>query len=362
MPLKSMHTGDQIVESFSRCTKNGFVACNLAGEVTYISDSMEDLSGWLESELIGQPVSKLYALPESISNSIDIQDAKSQPAVVYKRDGNKITLPARQVTIKDPETGEIDGYLTLFINQKGDIGRAQSDFISTVSHELRTPITSIKGFAATLLQHRSKLAEDKRKKYINIIRDQADRLSRLVEDLLAVSRLESKKLQLTIQPLNIKNAVEKIATIVEQKHESSHAISIDAEPNLAFVWADSDRLEQILTNLIDNAVKYSPEADKVEIKIHMGETNGQEMMQIDIRDFGIGIEEEDLDKIFGKFSRLDSPLTRNTEGTGLGLFITKSLTNVMKGDVVVNSEKGKGTTFTVFLPTNSYTPDYSQED
>lgn len=352
--ILKLHSAYQIAESFSRCTRNGFVACNLNGEITYVNKTMEELTGWHEAELIGKDITELYALPEGVLNTTDVDDALSQPAILYTRDEKKLTFPVRQTSIKkEGSEDEIDGYLTLFITNTSDVDRAQTEFVSTVSHELRTPITSIKGFASTLLHHRQKLDEEKRKKYISIIKDQAERLSRLVEDLLAVSRLESKKLQFTIQPLDIKKSIDNCVTVVQSKHNDSHTISMTTQDPLPPVWADADRLEQILTNLIDNAMKYSPEADKVDLDISVinpGENS--EMMQVNITDYGIGIDQGDIDSIFGKFSRLDSPLTRTTEGTGLGLYITKSLACMLNGDVKVKSEKEKQTTFSLLLPTS----------
>ena len=128
------HSPEQIVESFSRCTKNGFVACDMSGNITCFSSSMEKITGWHEPEMIGKSVNTLYALPESVTQFMDAEDAKSQPAVVYKRNGQKITLPARQTTIRNSENPEkVEGYLTLFMTHKGDVDRAQSDFVSTVS-------------------------------------------------------------------------------------------------------------------------------------------------------------------------------------------------------------------------------------
>ena len=163
--------------------------------------------------------------------------------------------------------------------------------------------------------------------------------------------MESRKLQLTIQPLDISKAIENTCTLVESKYKGSHEININTVEKLPTVWADSDRLEQILTNLIENAIKYSPEAEKIDINISTTKHKNEEMMKIEIIDYGIGIDKEDIEKIFTKFSRLDNPLTRTTEGTGLGLFITKSLANILKGDVLVDSEEGR-TTFSLYLPIN----------
>ncbi len=237
---------------------------------------------------------------------------------------------------------------------KKNLDQAQSEFISTVSHELRTPITSIKGFASTLLGQSSKIDDEKRTRYTRIIKEQAERLSRLVEDLLAVSRVENKKIELTVHPVKIEPILETIIEVVKEKHsKSKHVVDVSCDSNLPAVWVDSDRLEQILTNLIDNAIKYSPDADRVEIAIRTTLKDGEEMVRVNITDYGIGIKKEDLRKIFTKFSRLDSPLTRVTEGTGLGLYISFSLAKLLHGDLVAKSETGK-TTFSLYLPTKEH--------
>lgn len=348
---RGIHSAEQIVESFSRCTRNGFVASDLEGKITYFSKSMEDITGWFEIEVLGKDVSTIYSLPEAVIDATDNSGALPQPGVVYKRDGKKVTYPARRTTICSEDSSEIDGYLTLFVTNIGDVDRAQAEFTSTVSHELRTPITSIKGFASTLLDHRSKLDEEKRKKYIRIIREQAIRLSSLVEDLLSVSRLESRKIKISKQKVDIQAAIERTALVVQSKYNDSHKINITEKSKLPSVWADPDRVEQIFTNLIENAIKYSPEAEHIDIEVSPDTLDGVEMIKTDIIDFGIGIAEEDQERIFNKFGRLDNPLTRETEGTGLGLYITKSLAEIMSGEVRVSSEANK-TIFSVYLPTN----------
>ncbi len=346
---KIIHSAEQIVESFSLCTRNAFVTCDPEGNITYFSKRMEDITGWHESEMFGNHVSKLYALPKTMEDVIDQPNAKPQPAVLYKRDGKKVTFPARQTSIRNINNpNKIDGYLTLFITNMGDVDRAHAEFTSTVSHELRTPITSIKGFASTLLDHRSKIDEEKKKRYLKIIQEQANRLSRLVEDLLAVSRLESQRLKISTQHTEIRHLIEKAATIAESKYKGSHEININSEGNPR-AWADPDRVEQIFTNLIENAIKYSPEANKVDVYVKKALLNRVDMVQVDVVDYGVGIAEADFERIFSKFGRLDTPLTRSTEGTGLGLYITKSLANIMKGDLKVSSKEGK-TVFSVYLP------------
>lgn len=349
-PNIKIHEASQVLEGINRVTQNGFVAYNLAGLITYFNDRLQEVTGWHESEMLGKPIKELFLSNDylQIKNNTDIS---SKAINLFTRDGKQLTVEARTTGIMNND-GQLDGYITLLLVEgyNKNLDKAQSEFISTVSHELRTPITSIKGFAATLLQQGSALDEEKKKKYTKIIKDQAERLSRLVEDLLSVSRLESKKTQLTIQPVNLKPILENIAEIVSAKYNHSHKIDTNCSDMLPNVWVDSDRLEQILTNLVDNAVKYSPQANLVEIKIRTCQHNGEEMVRVNVTDHGIGIKEDDQRKIFTKFSRLDNPLTRVTEGTGLGLYISFSLAKLLGGDLKVKSGEGK-TTFSLYLPT-----------
>ncbi len=343
---------EQLLDSVARATKNGFVAFDLENKITLFSPKMTEVTGWHEAEILGKDLKELYASKEA-NFPKNPEDVISQPVVLFTRDGKQINLETRLTSIINK--GVTAGYLVFFVieDYNKDLDRAQSEFISTVSHELRTPITSIKGFASTLLQQSQTIAEEKRNKYINIIKNQAERLSRLVEDLLAVSRLESKKLQLTIHPVKLKPIIERVTIIVESKHKNSHQFDISCSDTLPDIWVDADRLEQILTNLIDNAVKYSPGQETVEIKVRVCQHDGKEMLRVNIIDYGIGIEEGNIRKIFTKFSRLDSPLTRSTEGTGLGLYISYSLTKLLGGDLTVTSEDGK-TTFCLYLPLESH--------
>lgn len=347
------HTPELILESVARVTKNGFVAYDNKDKITYFSEKMSEVTDWHESEVLGRSISDLYVVKDSC-NFKDRQDVCSQAVVLFTKDGKQIPLETR-ITPVTAEDGQEAGFLVFFVieDYKKNLDEAQSQFISTVSHELRTPITSIKGFASTLLQQGDKVDDEKRKKYTKIIKDQAERLSRLVEDLLAVSRLESKKLQLTIHPVRLKPILEDIGVIVESKFDHSHRIEIFCDEKVPQVWVDSDRLIQILTNLMDNAVKYSPGKDLVEVKVRTCQYKGKEMVRVNISDYGIGIKEEDQRKVFTKFSRLDSPLTRQTEGTGLGLYISYSLAKLIGGDLKLKSEAGK-TTFSLYLPVESH--------
>ncbi|NQY80139.1 MAG: PAS domain-containing protein [Candidatus Caenarcaniphilales bacterium] len=352
--INMVHDPAQLLESVSRCTQNGFIGSDLDDKVTCFSPIIESLTGWKEEEVIGKDIRSFYFIPEEDSLFNNETAFSAQVAVLFTKDGRKLSFPTRQTEIQNKE-GKIDGKLLFFVvdNFNKDIDQLQSEFVSTVSHELRTPITSIKGFASTLLQHKERFPEDKRNKYITIIKEQAERLSRLVEDLLAVSRIDAKKLQFTIHPVQINQYLETTALLIENKYSGSHRIDVEIDKDLPDVWVDADRLEQIFTNLIDNAVKYSPGGEKVIIKAYTITQDDKKMVKVSIRDFGIGIEEKFLAKIFSKFSRLDNPLSRKTEGTGLGLYISHSLARIMNGHLSVESGP-EGSTFKLYLPTEFY--------
>lgn len=227
--------------------------------------------------------------------------------------------------------------------------QAHADFVSTVSHEFRTPLTSIKGFADTLLRYGSNLDSEQQKRFINIIKHQADRLTRLVENLLTVSKLGAQKTQFIFRPIALKKTVDRIVQSVEGKLPEPRVFKVNIPDDLPEVWADPDKLEQVLLNLIDNAAKYSYPDSEVKI-IALLCPEDDDKIKIDVCDQGVGIPVEHLPNIFNKFSRIDNPLTREVEGTGLGLYITKSLTNAMGGEISVASEGKKGSIFTVILP------------
>ncbi|MBY0360002.1 MAG: PAS domain-containing protein [Candidatus Obscuribacterales bacterium] len=317
---------------------DGFLVSDRNGRILDCNPSMAKLIGCSASEIAKRQLGEV----------IDVGSGKDvdTPSTVFLNNGLSVLVPATHLAIE--EGADAGVFLTVvYIVQASSVQQAQTEFVSTVSHELRTPLTSIKGFADTILRAGDRLDASQQRRYIGIIKDQADRLTRLVEDLLAVSRLESRKMQLTIRALNFEEAVQRVCQNLTDK-TVGHQLAIKVPPGLPAVWADADRLEQILTNLIDNAIKYSPANTTVTISAR-SVNQDQEMVEFSVTDEGGGIAPEHLPQIFSKFSRLDNPLTRQTEGTGLGLYITKSLVVALDGNINVSSNPGS-TTFTVQIP------------
>ena len=221
------------------------------------------------------------------------------------------------------------------------------DFISTVSHELRTPLTSIRGFSETMLSSWDKLDDESKKKFLKIIVEQSNRLINLVENMLSVTKLQNTKEDLIYKEVQIKPAVETIISIIKNQY-SDKSFKIDINPNTPPILADKDKFEQILTNIIENAAKYGDENSTIFIKTEIL----NDMVSIKITNNGIEIPQNDYEKIFTKFSRIDNPLTRKVQGSGLGLYITKNLVEKMGGKIFVKSENHK-TTFEIHLPSSN---------
>lgn len=225
----------------------------------------------------------------------------------------------------------------------------QDEFISTVSHELRTPLTSIRGFSQTLLNSWDKIDDENKKKFIKIIEEQSNRLIHLVENVLSVSKMNAGTE--ILKKVGVNEAIKKTLPLFTEQYKTKN-FRLNLKPDLPPARLDEDKFQQILTNLIDNAAKYSADNKTVTVSTELlGNT-----VVIKIKDEGVGIRKEDFDKLFKKFSRLENHLTSTTQGNGLGLYITKELVEKMNGEISFESEEGKGTTFIVKLPI------YNQEE
>ena len=224
-----------------------------------------------------------------------------------------------------------------------NLEKTKKDFVSNVSHELRTPLTAIKGFVETLQDTNS---DDKNKHYLNIISRHTDRVIRIVNDLLLLSKLEGAPVNLELEKVNLKNLIENILKIFEQSlKEKKLALKFNASNSLPIINADPFKLEQVFINLIDNAIKYT---ERGEIAISLNSYN--ETVTIEIQDTGICIPQEHLSRIFERFYVVDSSRSRKLGGTGLGLSIVKHIVLLHNGKIDVKNIPGVGTNFIVSLP------------
>ncbi len=249
----------------------------------------------------------------------------------------------RTVGLQDTESN-----LIVFIEDITEEKRVEAikkDFVANVSHELRTPLASIKGYAETLLDGGLE-DRDKLKEFLRIIDKHATRMSRLIEDLLILSRLESHDVPMEQEPIDIYKL---IASITEgfKKHAQDKGITLSIKKNgmVPDVLGDRVRLEQVMVNLLDNAIKYTPQGGKVDVVVRY--KDGE--VRVDVKDTGIGIPPEDMPRIFERFYRVDKARSRELGGTGLGLAIVKHIVQGLNGKVWVESVPSKGSTFSFTL-------------
>lgn len=225
------------------------------------------------------------------------------------------------------------------------------DFISTVSHELRTPLTSIRGFSQTLLSSWDKLDDNSKKKFLKIIEEQSNRLISLVENMLSVTKLQSTTETFVFKETDITPIVNTVISIIKNQYKTKR-YKINIPPTIPTIRVDRDKFQQVMMNLVENAAKYS--FDDSEISISAGYSKTPDFISLKVTNTGIKIAEQDIDKIFTKFSRIDNPLTRKVQGSGLGLYITKSIVEKMSGFIKVTSDiiekENALTTFEVDFP------------
>jgi signal transduction histidine kinase len=245
------------------------------------------------------------------------------------------------------------GTVSIFtdITHQVEVDRLKSEFVATVSHELRTPMTSIKGYVEILLMGAAGKLTEQQTHFLDVVKSNTERLAILVNDLLDVSRIEAGRVTLSIQPLEMREiaseAINDLRTRMN-KERRPMPVSLVIEPDLPLVQGDSERIRQVIDNLLENAFLYSDEGSPVCLSLH----NEGDEVQIDVKDSGIGILPKDQPRIFERFFRGEDPLVLASSGTGLGLNIVKHLVEMHRGRIWFESTgvPGEGSTFSFTLP------------
>ncbi|MEZ5334189.1 MAG: ATP-binding protein [Methanolobus sp.] len=265
--------------------------------------------------------------------------------VVAEYDENKNTLIGTVEDITDRKKAE-DALLHAKIVAE-EANKTKDEFLATMSHELRTPLTSVIGFSDVLLDETFGSLDDKQKRYVSHILDAGKHLLELINDVLDISKVEAGKMDLFYEDFNVSSAIAEVQGMVSPLAMEKHiGISSEIESKVENINADRTKFRQILYNLISNAIKFTP--DKGSIAINARHSDG--MLLVSVTDIGIGISKEDIDKLFHPFKQLDSYITQDSEGTGLGLSLVKKFVELHDGRVWVESDPGNGSTFTFSIP------------
>ncbi|NLN75502.1 MAG: GAF domain-containing protein [Armatimonadetes bacterium] len=331
----------------------GIVMVHQNGRVMQMNSSARTMFGVDQGErLTGDYVSivKNEAVQALINKALEETDElEEEISMTVPGDDENERIYQVQTALVRGEDQSVIGVVAIFndITEIRSIERMKTAFVSTVSHELRTPLTSIKGFISTLLQDVDGFYDaDTVHEFYTIIDQECDRLTRLISDLLNVSRIEAgRALDLNPGQVNLSEVVEKVVA-AQKSYTNKHEFEIDLDPNLPTIVADNDKVDQILTNLTNNAVKYSPKGGIITV------TGKPEdgVVRISVSDQGMGIPKEHIEKLFDRFHRIDNRDTRKVGGTGIGLYLVKHLVEAHGGKIWVESEEGQGSSFIFELP------------
>lgn len=327
---------------------DGVIAMDNWGRVILINPVVEDLFGITLAASRGKNILRVirnYELEKLLNQALETGRSVQKQLQILTPEPRVFRVHVTPLQNSGVDRGGVVALLR-DITERKRLEEMRSEFVANVSHELRTPLTSIRGFAETLLDG---ALEDPKvaRQFLEIINTETERLSRLIDELLNLSKIEDRKSVPNRQPLEIEELIEQAVAILQpHSQEKNITIKVDLPENLPVVQGDSDMLSQVLINLIDNAVSYTQPGGEIRI----GAAAGQDELKVDVQDNGIGIPPESLSRVFERFYRVDKARSREQGGTGLGLSIVKHIIDAHRGSVQVESKVGKGSTFSFVLP------------
>jgi signal transduction histidine kinase len=301
------------------------------------------VTGRRSDDVRGRPIGGVLPGWEAIVDQIPVVAGGAPPASVAL----PVELEGRELWLSFVAVRSAEGVVYAFrdVTSERGLERAQSEFIATVSHELRTPMAGIYGAAQTLLRQDVEFSPEDRRRLLEIIATQAVRLSQITEEVLIASRLDSDELPVGRERVDVAGLAAQAVEAIRSHLPDGTTVELAVDEPVEPAFGDPDRLNQVLVNLLDNAVKYSPGGGRVTVSV----AGRLDAVRFSVADEGVGIPVSEQERVFEKFYRLDSEVTRAGGGTGLGLYITRELVRRMGGRIAVSSEPGVGSTFTVDL-------------
>lgn len=359
--LRSQQIETSRTKAILEAVADGVLVTDAQRKITLFNHSAEKILGLQSSRVVGNSLEYFMGLfGEAAQKWTQTIDQWTKKPGAYKAgetfsqqihldDNRIISVRLAPVFLNRDFLGTVSIFQD--ITHQVELDRLKSEFVATVSHELRTPMTSIKGYVDLLLMGAAGTLSDQQGHFLNIIKSNADRLSILVNDLLDISRIEIGRNALTLQPLNLEEIVDQTLERyrqLAQGENKSISLSQDLPPNLPRGVGDYERVSQILNNLVDNAYRYNIENGSICINA----SHGNEEIQIDIQDTGVGIPQNELSRVFERFYRGEMPLQLGVSGTGLGLSIVKNLVEMHQGRIWIESSgvSGEGSKVSFTLP------------
>jgi PAS domain S-box-containing protein len=337
---------------------DGILTVDRQLRITSFNPAMERLTGWRTPEVLGRFYYDVLRPKDPQGNELGLHNdpllqafATSGPIVdremmITAKDGQQVDIGVTASAVRSPHGEPLSGVLNLRdITRIRENEQLRSTFMSIISHELQTPIAIIKGYASTLRREDAKWDEQTIRGRLEAIEEESDRLHHLVANLLQASRIQAGGLKMDPGPLDLAEMTSKVVRKFTAR-SPHHTLRARFPEDMPTVWADRERIEEVLLNLLDNAVKYSPTNKLIRIEGHVTDDS----VTISVGDKGIGIPLREQERIFDRFQRVDNKASRSTQGAGLGLYICRAILEAHGGRIWVESELGKGSTFSFSLP------------
>jgi len=349
--LKTIRDNEDLLQSVLDNMTGGIIMINADEEIALLNRASEKMLDVSNSEMAGHSYKELkrhYELTRLLEEGVLSKEPLHEERSIYNPRERIIRMDAVPMMQDDSYRGML--FLLQEVTEIRRLERMRSEFVANVSHELKTPVAAVKGFAETLLGGGVK-DEKTARSFLQIIYDENERLNRLIGDILELSKIESKRVQLDCSPVLMIEFFDSVLGTISKVAEKKN-ISLSAEiPEELFIEADEDKLRQIFMNLLSNAINYTQEGGSVRISVEsLLMADGSENVQLTVSDTGMGIPKKDLPRIFERFYRVDKARSRSSGGTGLGLSIVKHLVDMHHGVISVKSDLGIGSSFTIELP------------
>jgi PAS domain S-box-containing protein len=325
---------------------DGVVLLDRDGRVRFWNAAAAAITGVPGAEVVGREPAEVWSQWEELTRLAELADAEARERV------RSVTVPVetasgdRWVAVTGVAFDEGVVYALRDVSDEHAFEQARSDFVATASHELRTPLAAVYGAARTLRRTDIEIPTDQRDRFLEIIVSETERLTAIVSQILLAGQLEEGRLDLAPAATDLKPLAESVLASARLRAPEQIELRLEQNGDRAVALADEDKLRQVLVNLLDNAIKYSPDGGDVAVEL----AGGAGRVRLTVRDCGLGIPAGEQDRIFEKFYRLDPALTRGVGGSGLGLFISRELVSRMGGDLTVRSQPGEGAAFVVDLP------------
>ncbi|WP_138495465.1 two-component system histidine kinase PnpS [Paenibacillus pinistramenti] len=351
--LRIIRENEDLLQSVLDNMTGGILIVDVDGCIALVNRAACRILRIREQEALGRPyqeIKRSYELTRFIEEGVTRRSYNSEEITVYDPEEKILRIDVVPMDEEDEEEGYRGMLFHLQdVTEIRKLERMRSEFVANVSHELKTPIAAVKGFAETLLTGGVK-DEETARSFLQIIYDEGDRLNRLIGDILELSKIESRRVPLAYEPIELRPLFESLFEVLKASADKKSIALVMEVPEGLFIEGDEDRLRQIFMNLLSNAISYTLEGGRVKLTAQMLEDEEGDKIRFVVADTGIGIPKKDLPRIFERFYRVDKARSRSSGGTGLGLSIVKHLVDLNHGNIRVESKVGEGSSFILDLP------------